>query len=74
MIHKSITFRCSASQHARLHTAMADSGLTRSEFISAALEHFLDYAEQSEIRSKNLFELVQDVDAHGHGPSFAEQA
>lgn len=74
MNQKSITFRCSECQQARLNAAMSGSGLTRSDFIMAALEEFLNYAEQSDIRRKNLFELVQDIDAHGHGPSFAEQA
>lgn len=74
MNQQSITFRCTEQQHARLNSALADSGLTRSDFICAALEHFLNYAEQSRIQRMDLFELVQDVDAHGDGPSFAEQA
>lgn len=74
MNHKSITFRCSAPQHHRLHTALEARRCSRSELISDALESFLAYAEQDGIRSKNLFDLVEDIDAHGSGPSFAEQA
>lgn len=74
MNQKSITFRCSAQQQLRLHTALADHRCSRTELITAALESFLAYAEQEHILNKNLFDLVKDVDAHGHGPSFAEQA
>ena len=71
---KSITFRCSAIQHARINTFLNPETDTRTAFITEALENFLDFAEQEHIRRKNLFDLVEDVDTHGHGPCFAEQA
>lgn len=74
MKQKSITFRCSACQNERLNHALAHSTATRTDFITTALERFLDYAEQADIRNKNLFELVQDIDAQGDGPSFEQQA
>lgn len=74
MNQKSITFRCSAQQQQRLHSALTKHRCTRTELITTALESFLAYAEQEHIINKNLFDLVEDIDAHGHGPSFAEQA
>lgn len=74
MNQKSITFRCSAQQQQRLHSALTNHCCTRTELITTALESFLAYAEQEHILTKNLFDLVEDIDAHGHGPSFAEQA
>ena len=74
MKQKSITFRCSACQNERLNHALAHSTATRTDFITAALESFLTYAEQTHIRNKNLFELVQDIDAQGDGPPFEKQA
>lgn len=74
MNQKSITFRCSSSQHIRLHNTLSTLRCSRSELISDALESFLSYAEQDCIRRKNLFDLVDDIDAHGPGPRFADQA
>ncbi|MBO5684460.1 MAG: hypothetical protein J6R92_05880 [Akkermansia sp.] len=74
MKQKSITFRCSSSQHARLNQKLKHTNSTRTNLITAALECFLTYAEQPHISSKNLFELVQDVDAQSKGPRFEEQA
>ena len=71
---KSITFRCSESQHQRLLRALQENQCTRTDLITAALECFLSYAEQEHIRAKNLFALVEDIDTSGTGPSFAEQA
>lgn len=74
MNQKSITFRCSSQQQSRLNEALADHACNRTVLITDALEAFLNYAEQEHIRRKNLFDLVEDVDTHGHGPCFAEQA
>lgn len=74
MKQKSITFRCSSSQHARLDRELKQANATRTDFITTALERFLAYAEQPHIISKNLFELVQDVDELSDGPRFEEQA
>lgn len=74
MNQKSITFRCSGPQHHRLHNAMNEHHCSRTELITQALESFLAYAEQESISRKNLFELVEDVDTHGPGPKFSEQA
>lgn len=74
MKQKSITFRCTAGQNARLSQALELSTINRTDFITAALECFLAYAEQTHIRSKNLFELVQDINASGNGTRFEEQA
>ncbi len=74
MKQKSITFRCSANQNKRLAEALNSTSLTRTEFITSALECFLAYSEHESIRAKDLFELVQDIDARSNGPSFADQA
>ncbi|MBR5894625.1 MAG: hypothetical protein IKZ13_03680 [Akkermansia sp.] len=75
MNQKSITFRCSASQRARLENAMlALTSESRTAFIAAALEDFLRYVEQEDVAALNLFELVQHIDATGNGTSFASQA
>lgn len=74
MKQKSITFRCSTCQNDRLNNALSHYASTRTDFITAALESFLTYAEQTHIRNKNLFELVQDIDALGDGPPFEKQA
>ena len=72
---KSITFRCSSAQFARLEDAIrASSTDTRTMALSDALEEFLDFAERSETRELDLFALVDHVDRTGAGPSFAEQA
>ena len=72
---KSITFRCSPAQFARLEDSMRFTQTdTRTEALSDALEEFLDFAELSETRSLDLFALVDRVDREGSGPSFAEQA
>ena len=74
MKQKSITFRCSSNQNTRLSRELEHTNATRTDFITTALECFLAYAEQPHIISKNLFELVQDVDALSDGPRFEEQA
>ena len=74
MKQKSITFRCTAGQNARLSHALELGTINRTDFITTALECFLAYAEQSHIRSKNLFELVQDIDVTGDGTRFEDQA
>lgn len=72
---KSITFRCSPAQFERLENTMKDTHIdTRTEALSSALEEFLDFAEQAETRSMDLFSLVDYVDEHSTGPRFAEQA
>ena len=71
---KSITFRCSAIQHARINTFLNPETDTRTAFITEALENFLDFAGQERIRQLNLFELVAEVDAMFPGTGFAEQA
>lgn len=74
MNQKSITFRCSGPQHHRLHSALSEHRCSRTELLTLALESFLAYAEQESVSRKNLFELVEDVDTHGSGPKFSEQA
>lgn len=72
---KSITFRCSPAQFERLETTMRHTNIdTRTQALSTALEEFLEFAERSETRAMDLFALVDCVDKHGHGPSFADQA
>lgn len=72
---KSITFRCSPAQFERLENTMKEVHIeTRTEALSAALEEFLNFAERAETRSMDLFSLVNYVDEHSKGPSFAEQA
>lgn len=46
----------------------------RTGFIVAALTAFLNYTDREEIRSKNLFELVKDIDALGNGGKFEDFA
>ena len=74
MKQKSITFRCSATQSARFTHALEQGNQNRTDFLTAALESFLSYAEQAHIQKLNLFELVQDVDAQGEGERFEQQA
>lgn len=72
---KSITFRCSPAQFARLEAAMQSTKTdTRTQALSCALEEFLDFAELDDTRSMDLFALVDHVDHKGNGPTFAEQA
>ena len=72
---KSITFRCSAPQVSRLEEAMRTrSTETRTAFISAALEEFLNFAEQADVAKLDLFSLVEQVDAVGCGTPFKSQA
>lgn len=73
---KSITFRCSPAQLARLEDSMRFTHTdTRTEALSSALEEFLDFVEQREAREMDLFALVEHVDSTGgDGPTFAEQA
>ena len=71
---KSITFRCTEEQNQRLLAALQQSHCTRTTLITNALECFLSYTEQEHIQAKDLFGLVEDIDASGQGPAFAEQA
>ncbi len=71
---KSITFRCSSLQNARLNFFLNKNESTRTAFIIEALESFLNFAEQEPIREMNLFELVEAVDSLAEGPGFSEQA
>lgn len=73
---KSITFRCSAAQFARLENAMEHSTVdTRTTALSLALEEFLDFAEQQDTRNLDLFALVDRVDhLADECPAFADQA
>ena len=72
---KSITFRCSEPQLVRLEEAMRSSGAeTRTAFISAAIEEFLNFAEQKDRVELDLFSLVEQVDAVGCGTPFRSQA
>lgn len=70
---KSVTFRCTKAQQQRMETALSGSAMSRTDFISAALEAFLTFAEQEENRKLNLFELVEKVDATGSRIRFAEE-
>ena len=75
MKQKTITFRCSPAQLQRLEDMMKEAQIaTRTEVIASALKEFLDFAERDEIRSMDLFTLVDFVDKHSKGPTFAEQA
>lgn len=47
---------------------------TRTAFISAALEEFLNFAEQADVAKLDLFSLVEQVDAMGCGTPFKSQA
>lgn len=69
---KSITFRCSDAQYRRLENHMADADKTRTAVICAALENFLDFAEEN--RHMNLFELVEAVDSVGAKVKFEDEA
>ncbi len=71
---KSITFRCSEAQHNRINNALLSWGGTRTELICAALDSFLNYAGEDARRSRDLFELVREIDAASTGPRFSEQA
>lgn len=74
MNQKSITFRCSAAQQLRLLNALKLSNGNRTDFIIAALEHFLLFAESESAQHMDLFAMVDYIDSIGHGPTFAEQA
>lgn len=72
---KSITFRCSPVQFARLETLLRCSEVdTRTMALSCALEEFLDFAEQKETRALDLFDLVDQVDDLCADTPFADQA
>lgn len=72
---KSITFRCSPAQFSRLEDSLRRSSIgTRTLALSYALEEFLSFVEQKEMRELDLFSLVQLVDREGQGPPFSEQA
>jgi hypothetical protein len=46
---------------------------TRTAFITAAIEEFLDFAEQKDMAELDLFSLVEQVDAVGCGTPFKSQ-
>lgn len=72
---KSITFRCSSAQLERLEKAMLHlSAENRTAFITDALENFLAFAEEPEIRQLGLFELVEKIDLTGSAEKFSAQA
>jgi len=72
---KSITFRCSEAQLSRLESAMLTTSTdNRTAFISQALDSFLSFAEQDDIKKLNLFELVEHVDETQNSIPFAQQA
>ena len=72
---KSVTFRCSAAQVARMERALhAAHHSTRTELIATALEDFLHFAEQQEIAQLDLFDLVQQVDSLCAPHRFREHA
>lgn len=74
MKQKSITFRCTALQNERLEAVLENTETNRTGFIIAALTAFLNYAEQEEIRRRNLFELVKGIDALGDKGKFEDFA
>lgn len=72
---KSIAFRCTSSQLKRIDEGMiALKKENRTDFISNALEEFLDFAEKEEIRRLDLFDLVDRVDKIGSRHRFSRQA
>jgi hypothetical protein len=72
---KSITFRCSAAQLSRIETAMQTLECdNRSNILATALEEFLHFAEQDDVATLNLFELVNRIDTEGAACAFATQA
>lgn len=72
---KSVTFRCSSSQLKRIDEGMlALNNENRTDFISNALEEFLNFAEKEEIRKLSLFELVDRVDRTGSRHRFSRHA
>ncbi len=73
MRQKPITFRCSAAQLERMDAALSLQAISRTAYITQALEHFLDFAESEPMRHLDLFALIAHLDGRG-GPSFAEQA
>lgn len=70
---KSITFRCAAAQHRRLESALQQGGMTRTAFISTALDSFLLFAEAEENQHLSLFELVAAVESAGNRLPFADE-
>ena len=75
MKQKSITFRCSAAQGARLESAVNSHRRgSRSAILSEALEDFLAFVEREDIATLNLFQLVERIDSAGNGKRFAEHA
>lgn len=69
---KSVTFRCSDPQLNRIEEGMiALKNDNRTDFISKALEEFLDFAEKEEVRELDLFALVERVDKTGSRRRFS---
>ena len=73
MRHKSITFRCSASQLERMSDVLQAHEQNRSSCLSDALQQFLRFADDSEAENLDLFGIVDKVDSMG-GPMFSDQA
>lgn len=72
---QSITFRCAEAQLKRLKTAMNNLACpNRTILLSAAVEEFLHFAEQTEVKEMNLFEMVQHIDSIGSTHRFSTQA
>lgn len=46
---------------------------TRTAFISAAIEEFLNFAEQKDMAELDIFSLVEQIDAVGCGTPFKSQ-
>ncbi len=73
MRQKPITFRCSVAQLERIDAALRSLATSRTAFITLALERFLDFVDDEEVRDLDLFGLIELLDGMG-GPRFAEQA
>ena len=72
---QSITFRCAEAQLKRVKTAMNNLACpNRTILLSAALEDFLNFAEQKSVKEMNLFEMVQHIDSIGSTHRFSTQA
>ncbi len=56
-----------------MDAALSSLASSRTAFITQALERFLDFADDEEIRDLDLFGLIDRLDSMG-GPRFAEQA
>lgn len=74
MKHKSLTFRCTSTQFARLEETLKLLGQdNKSSLLNAALEDFLNFAEQEHIAALSLFELIEIIDNIGGAEKFSSQ-